>query len=120
MSAVRGTAGSSLVELIISLTILSIGVLGLVGTGVAVNRLLGQGRWATVAALAAERRLEMLKATAVDSTTCAGLTGGSALLPGGLNEQWSITRGLSTQALQVVVTGGARRADTLSTILRCP
>lgn len=120
MAAAKDVSGSSLVELMISLTILSVGVLGLIGTGVAANRLLGRGHWATVAALAAERRLEILKAVATDSASCAGMSAGSAPLPGGLTEQWSVTAGLSTQSLLVVVTGDGSRTDSLSTVIRCP
>jgi hypothetical protein len=111
--------GTSLVEILVALTILSVSVLGLVGASAAVNRMLAWGRWTTVAMAYAERRLELLRAAAVDSTSCAGLGGGSASLPGGLTESWNVTSGSSVAAIQIVIAGNSR-PDTLTTVLFCP
>jgi hypothetical protein len=116
----RGERGSSLVEIIVAITVLCVGVLGLVGTGAAVNRLLGEGHWATVAAAEAEARLETLKAAAVDSIGCAGLAGGSAAVSGGLTARWGVSGAGSNHTVTVALTGGGTRADTVSTIIRCP
>ncbi|MEO8295441.1 MAG: prepilin-type N-terminal cleavage/methylation domain-containing protein [Gemmatimonadota bacterium] len=112
--------GSTLIEIIVAITILSVGVLGLVGTGVAVNRLLGRGHWATVAAAEAEARLEILKAQAGDSAGCANLAGGSASVSAGLTTRWGVTGGGSSHTVTVEVTGGGLRADTILTVIGCP
>ena len=107
-----------MVEVLLAMTVLSIGVLGLIGTGVAVQRLLARGHWATVAATRAERRVELLRASATTPSGCAGLTGGSAALPGQLNERWTVSGSPSTATIQVVVDGGAR-PDTITTVIPC-
>ncbi|MEO8199470.1 MAG: prepilin-type N-terminal cleavage/methylation domain-containing protein [Gemmatimonadota bacterium] len=117
--SIRSTTGSTLVELMISLTILSIGVLGLIGTAAAVTRLLGQGHWSTVAAMTAERRIEMLRAIAVDSATCASLSGGSQPMAGGLTEAWTVSPGPSTEIVMITVSGAGSRVDSISATLPC-
>ena len=108
----------SVVEVLIAITVLSIGVLGLIGTGVAVQRLLGRGHWATVAATRAEGRLELLRASAMAPSGCGGISSGSAGLPGQLSERWTVSGGTSTVTVQVVVSGGAR-PDTVTAVIPC-
>jgi prepilin-type N-terminal cleavage/methylation domain-containing protein len=117
---VKRTRGLSLVEILIALTILGIGVMGLIGVGVAVNRMLGSGRWATEAAAIAERRLETLRAAAVDSAACASLSGGSAPASAGLTETWIVRARPSSVAVDVIVASASSGPDTISTLLSCP
>ena len=114
-----GQAGLTLVEILVALTILGIGLLALAGASVTVNRLIGEGRWTTAAMGFAERRVDLLRAAARDSASCGSLAGGSAALPGGLTEQWSISPGVRSLGVEVVITGRRSRADTLHTIIQC-
>ena len=111
--------GLSLVEILVALTILSVGLLGLAGAGVTVTRLLGDGRWATTTMGSASGRIELLRAAARDSASCASLSGGSAPLPGGLLERWTISPGDRSVAVAVVVSGRRSRADTLTAVIPC-
>jgi type II secretory pathway component PulJ len=111
--------GTSLIEILLALTILSVGLLGLVGTSAMVSRLLGQGRRSTVTMGSAERRIALLRARAPDSAGCAALSGGSASLPAGLAEQWSVLPGVRSVTIEVVITGRLPRPDTVSTVLPC-
>lgn len=111
--------GLSLIEILVALTILSVGLLGLAGASVTVTRLLGDGRWSSTTMGSASRRIELLRAAARDSAGCAALTGGSATLPGGLGERWTISPGVRSVAVEVVVSGRRSRVDTLSGVIPC-
>jgi prepilin-type N-terminal cleavage/methylation domain-containing protein len=111
-------SGLTLVEILVALTILGVGLLALAGASATVSRLIGDGRWSTAAMGFAERRVDLLRAAGRESARCGSLTGGTAPLPGGLTEQWSVSPGGRGLAVEVVVSGRFR-ADTLSTILQC-
>ena len=111
--------GISLIEILVALTILSIGLLGLAGASASVTRMIGQGRWNTAVMGFAQGRVEMLRAMARDSAACGTITAGTASLPGGLIERWSVSAGIRSVTLDIIVTGRGARADTLSTIVPC-
>lgn len=113
-----GEKGISLIEILVALTILSIGLLGLVGASAMVNRMLGEGRWSTVTMGYAQRRLDLLRASASDSTGCASLSGGTATISSGFTESWTIVPGVRTVAIEVVVSR-LQRADTIGTVIPC-
>ena len=111
--------GTTLVELIVALTMLMIGVLGLIGTTVVVNAYLTRGRWGSFAAAESSRRLEILRETA-SSQGCAGLSGGMAAFPGSVTQRWSVTASALSADLMVVMSGPRARPETLATTIRCP
>jgi type II secretory pathway pseudopilin PulG len=113
-----GTAGSSLVEILVALTILGIGLLGIAGASAMVSRMVGQGRASTVIMGYAHQRLELLRAAARDSVGCPVVSSGSAALPGGLSEQWRVTPGLHAISAEVVISGRSH-PETLATVLSC-
>jgi len=116
MSSSRGT---TLVELIVALTMLMIGVLGLIGTTVVVNAYLAQGRWGSIAATESSRRLEILRETA-SSQGCAGLSGGMAAYPGSVTQRWTVTTSSLSADLMVIMSGPRARPETLATTISCP
>jgi prepilin-type N-terminal cleavage/methylation domain-containing protein len=78
-------AGFTIAECLVAVTLLAVGLLGLAGTLLAVERLAdGGARRATAAALAWSRA-ERLRGTA-----CAARTGGTAVTAG-LAETWTVT-----------------------------
>jgi prepilin-type N-terminal cleavage/methylation domain-containing protein len=111
--------GISLIEILVALTILSIGLLALAGTSANVTRMIGQGRWNTAVMGFAEGRVDMLRAAARDSASCGSIISGSASLPGGLTEHWNVSAGIRSVAIAVIVTGRGARADTISTVVPC-
>jgi Tfp pilus assembly protein PilV len=115
---VLSNRGTSLIELMIAITMLMIGVLGLIGTSALVNIYLAQGRWGSVATAQSVRRLELLRAGAAGG--CTGLAGGSAALPGGGTETWTVVPRSRAADLTVVITGPPARAETLATTIECP
>lgn len=115
----NSTRGTTLVELIVALTMLMIGVLGLIGTTVVVNAYLTQGRWGSFSAATAGRRLEILRETAV-SQGCAGLGTGMATYPGNVVERWSVAAAAASADLTVIMSSPRARPETLTTTIRCP
>lgn len=111
--------GFSLIEILVALTILSVGLLGLAGASATVTRLLGDGRWSTVASSHASERIELLRAAAGDSASCGSLSAGSATLPGGLLERWTISPGVHSVVAEVIISGRRTRVDTLSAVIPC-
>jgi len=62
-------SGVTLIELIVAMTILTIGLLAIVGVSGGVSRSLGESRTDNLAALAAQSRFEQLAGTACTSLT---------------------------------------------------
>ena len=108
-----------MIEVVVALTILSVGLLGLAAGSATVTRLLGDGRWTSNTMSAATRRIELLRSTARDSAGCASLSGGTAALPGGVVERWVISPGVRSVGIEVIVTGRRGRVDTLSAVVPC-
>jgi Tfp pilus assembly protein PilV len=114
--------GSTLVEVLVALTLLTLGLLGVTGTALAAHRLLDGGRWATRLALAGTSRLEALRAVAADSAACRAAHSGTRIL-GPAAEQWSATPAGSTLRLQSILqrpVRGSAPAETLRVAVWCP
>jgi prepilin-type N-terminal cleavage/methylation domain-containing protein len=117
-----GSAGFSVVEVLVAIVVIAIGLLALGGSSASVTRMLGTARPATRAAAAAERRLEELRREARSSTPpCAALAPGSAA-SGGISERWETVIGPGAAVLRVIVSWEGPRgieADTLATAVQC-
>ncbi|MDQ4079458.1 MAG: prepilin-type N-terminal cleavage/methylation domain-containing protein [Gemmatimonadota bacterium] len=77
--------GFTIVELLITLVILSAGLLALHGSSALTLRMVGGGWTRTVAASVAQRRLELLR-----SSACAGLASGSDETRA-VRERWTVS-----------------------------
>ncbi len=121
----RSDQGFTIVEVLVAVLVLTVGVTALVGSAGIVTRMIGQGRRTTQVAQRAERRLEILRQTALSATPqCTGLTGGTST-SGGITETWTVTTPVTpaqTRVLQVIVRYARVRStgvDTLATSIRC-
>ena len=118
-------SGFTLIEVMVAIVILSVGLLALAGATANVTRMVGHGKWATVASQVATRRLENVRQVAYSTSpacTSAALIGGTATMGSGVSETWSISgSGNTRQVLLAVTYPGAVRTttDTITTILRC-
>ena len=116
------TRGFTLIEIMIAIIILSVGVLGMVGSAGLVSRMVGQGKRNTRAAVVAIQRMEILRRTALAATPhCSTLSGGTATT-NGVTETWSVTNSGSSRRLRVIVVYQTNRgtlADTVSTVVFC-
>jgi len=79
--------GFTLVELMLSLMMFTVGILSLTATSAVVVRMMGGAREQTLVATIAQSRLERLRGLACSS---AALTGGSATTRG-IAEVWTVT-----------------------------
>ena len=119
--------GFTLVELMVSVVILSVGVMALAATSGAVTRTLHGSRTATVASQVASRRLETLRAAAEsDRPRCITSTFSSspaAVITQGVREEWFVPASGSLRVVRVIVSypvgGGRTRTDTVATNMVC-
>ena len=81
----RSRPAFTLLEVLVSLVILGVGILGLSANAALVSRLVGDGSRLTLAATVAITRLEQLR-----TLPCAGLTSGRATSRG-IEEAWSVS-----------------------------
>lgn len=116
----RARRGVTLVELIVAMTILSIGLLAIVGTSSGIARGLGESRGDNLAAVVAQSRMET-----VAGMTCTGLslprTGTTTTR--GVTEKWRIADGgnntlLVTDSVSWTTRRGTRK-QVFVTLLPC-
>ena len=117
---VSGERGFTLVELIIAVTLFTIGVLGMLGVTAGITRLLGMGDRIATASFYAQERLETAR-----NMPCAALTPGSETRGGIYDIAWSVAPmfGGNAQRVEVLVAYpsrlGVTRVDTLGTSISC-
>lgn len=116
----RPRRGVTLVELIVAMTILSIGLLAIVGTSASIARGLGEARGDNLAAVAAQSRFELIA-----GSQCTGITLGQSKTASsrGIEEKWVITDGGNNTLLVVDTVSWKTRRGTrrqaFSTLLPC-
>lgn len=113
----RNRAGVSLVEILVAALVLSVGLLGVVGTSRNIADQMGGGIRQTVASNIAQARIDSLA-----SISCSGLASVSTgtATSRGITESWTVTDGVNIKTIAVVVTV-PRRTKTLkfSTVIPC-
>lgn len=125
-----GPGGFTIVEVLVAIAILTVGILAMMGTSVAVQRLITRGRRVTQATQLGEQVLDSLRLKANENLqTCTGLASNAT----GYSRQavtvsWrvgaltAVTGTVSARQIQVYLTYAADRknlADTLTTVLKC-
>ena len=119
--ALRARRGVTMIELVVSLMIVSTGLLALTGAAAMVSRLTGGGAIQTRVAASANSRLEMLRAV-----PCASVTSGADTVRRVISK-WTtqnvmagaVRRGVSvTLTVQYPTTGGTR-TQVFRTVLPC-
>jgi prepilin-type N-terminal cleavage/methylation domain-containing protein len=83
----RARSGFTLAELMVSVVIITVGVLALAGSSVGVIRQMRSGNQSALAAAVAQARLENIR-----SRSCTSLTSGTATTRG-MSEEWTINSG---------------------------
>ena len=118
----RSLAGFSTVEVLVALIVFDLGLLGAVSTTALTVRLLTEARNRTRVTIAASDRIEVVRNAARSPGGCAGLTGGTRPLGGGLSEQWTTAGSGPTRLLDIIITSTTARgihADTVRTVVSC-
>jgi len=113
-------AGVTIIELIVAMTILSVGLLAIVGVSGGVSRSLGESRTDNLAAIASQSRFERLAGTACTSLT---LNTWTTVTSRGVTEKYRVTDGgnntrLVTDSVSWTTREGTRR-QAFSTLLPC-
>jgi prepilin-type N-terminal cleavage/methylation domain-containing protein len=117
MKPPTGNEGFTLIEVIISVFIISVGILALLEIAAGSTVMLRDGRLRTRASAVAASRFDDLRlAGAATNPTCAALAGGSAAHAGGVVETWSIsgTGRMRTVTTLVTVRNGRRAIGQMS------
>jgi len=118
--APRARTGVTLVELLVAMTILSVGLLAIVGVSASVSRSLGESRSDNLAAIYAQSRFEKLAGTACTSLT---LNSWSTVSFRNVTEKYRVIDGgnntrLVTDSVSWTTREGTRR-QAFSTLLPC-
>lgn len=108
--------GFTIVEVIVSIMVMVVGVLGLASTAAVVQRLIGTGAQQTMAANVAQSRFERMR-----SLNCNLITSGSATRSG-LREAWrvdSLAPRVRLVTDSVIFTAGRRRPQVYVSMVQC-
>ena len=119
-AARRARRGVTLVELIVAMTILSVGLLAIVGTSARIARGLCESRSDNLAAMAAQSRFELLTGTACTSLTLGSITEETTR---GVTERYVVTdAGNNTRSIIDSVSWKTRsttRQQAFRTLIPC-
>ncbi len=123
----RDTRGFTLVELLVAITVLSVGILALAASSGSITRSLTGSRNATAAAQLAARRVDMLRAAAASTRPrCAAPSfagSAAAVLTGVVTETWTVPTTGQLRDVRVIVSyprgGGKTAVDTVASLIAC-
>jgi prepilin-type N-terminal cleavage/methylation domain-containing protein len=124
----RSTAGFTLVEVLVAVTILGVGIVALVGSSAMVTRMIGRGQKATRAAQVASQRLEKLRLLAYSTNPkCTALANGNAAAGtmgvSGVSESWTVVANgkqrVITETVSYRTVRGQTHSETLTTAIEC-
>lgn len=108
--------GFTLLEVLLALTLITVGLLGLAGTLGPISKLAGEGRSRGRAALVLSSRADRLRAEILAAApACVPPADGAQTHPDGIAESWS-TRAVPASVELRIVAG----RDTLITRFPCP
>jgi len=123
---VRSSAsGFTLVEVLVSIVVLTIGIVALAGSSGMVTRMIGRGKVETRVAQAASSRLETLRLAAYSTLprcTAPAFTNGGPITTNGLTQSWIVPAAGKVRAVQVNVayrTVRGSRTVSLQTRIEC-
>jgi prepilin-type N-terminal cleavage/methylation domain-containing protein len=119
------SSGLTLVEVLMALIVLGVGIVALAGSSSVITRMIGRGKAETHAALAASRRMEILRSAAHSTsprcTAPAFASGGPALVDGA-SEWWAVPAAGAVRRVRVTVaylTVRGSRSAVLETDIEC-
>jgi hypothetical protein len=115
----RPRRGLTLVEILISIIMLTVGVMGLLGSTAAVAKQMGGGVRQTVAATVAQARIDSLTSLSCASLAMAGVAAGTSITRG-VSEKWIVTDGKNIKSIAVEITIPRRTTKLLyTTVIPC-
>jgi prepilin-type N-terminal cleavage/methylation domain-containing protein len=118
-------SGFTLVEALVAVVVVGVGIVALMSASASVTRMIGRGKMETVAAVAASRRMEVLRSAAeatLPRCINPAFTSGGPVMVGGVAEEWEVAASGRVRPVRVTVTyltvHGLRTAR-LETRIRC-
>lgn len=118
-------SGFTLVEVLVAIVVLGIGIIAMAGSSSSITRMIGRGKMETRAAVAASRRMEMLRLAAGSTSpacTHPAFATGGPVFSSGVTESWDVPASGKVRHVRVRVTyltvRGPRTA-TLETRVAC-
>ena len=111
--------GITLIEVLISIVMIAIGIMGLLGSSASVATQMGGGVRQTVAASIAQNRIDSLTSIACSQLAVAGVASGTSVKRG-ITETWSVADGRNVKTIVVQITI-PKRVNPLnySTVIPC-
>ena len=127
---VRDRGGFTIIEVLVAICILTVGILAMMGTSVAVQRLITRGRRVTQATQLGEQVLDSLRLKANENLqSCTGLVSNSTgysrqavTVKWAIGALTNINGNVYERQVQVFLTYAADRknlADTITTVFKC-
>jgi prepilin-type N-terminal cleavage/methylation domain-containing protein len=123
MSA-RAERGFTLIEVMLSVVLLTVGVMALVGSSAMVSRMIGHGRESTSISQQASSRFDRLRQLAASTSppcTAGGFASGSQSQYG-VSESWTVPTSGNSRLVRVVLSYRTARgivADTVKSYILC-
>lgn len=122
----RRRLGFTLVEVLVAITVLTVGLVALAGATGTVTRMVGRGKIDTRAVQSASRRIEALRLAAYSTTprcTAAGFTSGGPIAGAdGVTTAWVVPAAGASRTITVTVTYATprgNRSEALTTVIDC-
>jgi prepilin-type N-terminal cleavage/methylation domain-containing protein len=124
--SVRTQRGFTLIEVMLSVVLLTVGVMALVGSAAMTGRMIGRGRSSTLLAEKSASRFDYLRQIAASTSPACGanfVNGDST--KDHIRETWTITTpvGTTNQRLVTLIlrykASGRAKVDTVQTLILC-
>jgi prepilin-type N-terminal cleavage/methylation domain-containing protein len=119
----RTRSGFTLVEVLVAVTIMTVGVVALAGSTATVTRMIGRGKIDTRAAQLATMRMEELRRIAYStSPRCTALVNGASAANASITVSWTVVAGATGRTLNVFAayaTPRGPRSQTLTSYVEC-
>ena len=118
-------SGFTLIEVLVAVTVLSVGVIAMAGSAATVTRMIGRGKIDTRAAQLATQQVEVLRLTAYSTTPrCTALAGGGPVTTDHVTLSWTVAvaatgtgRDVNVSATYATVKGA--HTEVLTTYIEC-
>lgn len=121
----RSRSGFTLVEVLVAVTVLSVGIVALAGNAAMVTRMIGRGKIDTRAAQLATLKVDSLRAAAYSTTPrCTVLANGGPEPTSGISLSWTVTVAATGSGRDVSVSASyntprGTRTEVLTTYIEC-
>jgi prepilin-type N-terminal cleavage/methylation domain-containing protein len=119
----RSRSGFTLVEVLVAVTVLSVGIMALAGNAAMVTRMIGRGKSDTQAAQLATLKVDSLRARAYATTPrCTGLVNGASAPTDHVTLSWTVA--VSGVGRNVIVSASYKtprgtHTEVLTTFIEC-